>query len=417
MKKLVYAIVLLVILFVLAAVLSLWYLSHGSSTPDNTVWESYIGRDTAVGILPDQYANYYTYTVARTNKSIGFRIKGQYPDTRYFSFNVYSLGDNTTQGSLVDYEIQSDSAKPNPFEADRDSVDVGQSFTVHVVPETHKDVELPNLLPFRDDVTLLTIVIRLYDYNIDDFGGVEFPTVEAFTLDELDEKVTLRPTRKPKGLNLRWIVRRRSLPRMVERLSYLYETENKLSMDAPQVDAEYMSLPFHAIDTKGFIENNDNRYLLSAITKEEDEVFVFRFKAPSFTTGPANIHQSDVRYWSFNLGNSASYNFNALKDEDALLDGDGFVNIVLANRDEQIERLTSSLGYNFLEWNMPWTKALILFRHMLAHAEFEAQIDDVAPIHTGMSDFNDIEAHHQMGEYAPQGIRMSKADFLLEYSQ
>ena len=33
------------------------YLNAGSSEPDNSVWESYIGRDTTVGILPDQYAN------------------------------------------------------------------------------------------------------------------------------------------------------------------------------------------------------------------------------------------------------------------------------------------------------------------------------------------------------------------------
>jgi len=407
----------LILLFLLFGLLTIQYLNSGSKGPDNSVWESYIGRDTTVGILPDQYANYFTYTLARTKENIGFRIKGEFPDARYFSFNVYSLGDNVTQGSLVDYQIKTDSGHPNPFLAASDSMAVGKNYTVHIIPKKYANQQLSNLLPFRDDVKLLAIVIRLYDYNTDDFGGVEFPTVEAFSLAETTENINFQAARLPKALNLRWIVRRRSLPKMIERLSILYDTENKLSMDGPLSEKHYYSTPFHAIDAKGFIENNDNRYLLSAITKEENEVFVFRFRAPSFTTGPANINQSDVRYWSFNLGNSESYNFNALKDEDAKLDADGYVNIVLAEKDIDIEALTEKLNYNFLEWNMPWKKALILFRHMLANQDFEAQIDDVTPIGPNTKDFQKSEAQLFIGDYAPQGIRMSKEDFLIEYAQ
>ena len=134
------------------------------------------------------------------------------------------------------------------------------------------------------------MVIRLYDYNVDDFGGVEFPTVEAFTMqdgiaeDGGAEEVAIEPARLPRGLNLRGLVRKKRLPEMVRRLGLLYETERITALDGPPTEKKYLSIPFHAIDTKGFIENNDNRYLLSAITKEEDEVYIFRFKAPSHTT-------------------------------------------------------------------------------------------------------------------------------------
>ena len=161
--------------------------------------------------------------------------------------------------------------------------------------------------------------------------------------------------------------------------------------------------------------NNDNRYLLSAITKKEDEVYMFRFKSPSFTAGPEDINQTDVRYWSFNLGNSATYNFNALKDEEAMVDEDGYVHIVLASKDTEIEARVKELGYNFLEWNMPWEKGLILFRHMLANPDFEVQIDDVPPIKEGMKDFTSTEAQKYMGDFSPQGLRMKKRDFLKEY--
>ena len=302
MKKLFYFILGLFLLLAVIYFLAIRYLNNGGASPSNQVWESYIGRDTTVGILPDQYANYFTYTLARTNEEIGYRIKGEFPDTRYFSFNVYSLGDNTTQGSLVDYQIKTDSGLPNPFIANKDSVEVGKNFTVNIIPSKLNNGKLLNTLPFRDDVKLLLMVIRLYDYNIDDFGGVEFPTVEAFKLKKKNDKDILRPAPLPRPLNLRWIVRRRSLPGMVKRLGLLYETENTVSLDGPDASKDYFTIPFHAIDTKGYIENNDNRYLLSAITKAEDEVYVFRFKAPSFTTGPEDINQTDVRYWSFNLG-------------------------------------------------------------------------------------------------------------------
>ena len=113
--------------------------------------------------------------------------------------------------------------------------------------------------------------------------------------------------------------------------------------------------------------------------------------------------------------NAATYNFNAIKDEDAIIDQDGYVNIILSSADSEMEELTTQLGYNFMEWNMPWQKALILFRHMLANKSFEAQIDNVPPINSETTEFTKLEGQIFMGDYAPQGIRMSKAKFLSEY--
>ncbi len=391
-------------------------LNRGSSQPDNTVWQSFIGRDTTVGILPDHYANYFTYTVARTNNNMAFKISGVFPSTRYFSFNVYGLGDNATQGSLIDYQIETDSGKPNPFIANKDSVETDNNYTVYIVPEQFKDKKLPNVLSFKGDVKLLSMVIRLYDYNIDNYGGEEFPTVEAFLMEEEGDSVKLNPTNLPTTLNLRTIVRNVSMPGMVKRLAHTFETEQTEILDGPNQPDKYIKVPFHAIDTKGYIENNDNRYLLAGITKKEDEVFVFRFKSPTFTTGPENINQTNVRYWSFNLGNAATYNFNGIKDEDVLLDENGYANIVLATKDAAIEKRVKELGYNFLEWRMIHKKGLILFRHMLADPNFEAQIDDVTPIKEGMTDFTKTEGQLFMGDFSPQGVRMSKEEFLADYS-
>ena len=316
---------------------------------------------------------------------------------------------------MIDYQIETDSGKPNPFVANKDSVETDNNYTVYIVPEKFKDKDLPNVLSFKGDVKLLSMVIRLYDYNIDNYGGVEFPTVEAFLMEEEDEKVKLSPTNLPTTLNLRTIVRNVSMPGMVKRLAYTFETEQTEQLDGPKQE-KYVPVPFHAIDTRGYIENNDNRYLLAGITKKEEEVFVFKFKSPTYTTGPENINKTNVRYWSFNLGNAATFNFNGIKDEDVLLDENGYANIVLANKDAEIEARVKDLGYNFLEWKMLHKKGLILFRHMLADPNFEAQIDEVTPIMEGVTDFTKTEGQLFMGDYSPQGVRMSKEEFLEEYS-
>ena len=408
-----YGLLGLLVLAILAFI-GVWsYLTLGTSHPDNTVWQSYIGRDTTVGILPDKYANYFTYTFANTNKNLGYKIKGQFPDTRYFSYNVYSLGDNTTQGSIVDYQLEPDFGRDNPF-LQEDNSDSTASYTLHLIP---KDVEspFPNTLSYGSDASMLTVVLRLYDYNIDDFGGVELPTVQAFTVDDSGEETKLKTKRKPRALNLRSIVRRFSLPGMVDRLGLVFNTE-QITVPDRRIEVDDLDhIPFHTIDTKGYIENNDNRYLLAAITKQENELYVFKFKAPSFTTGPENINQSDVRYWSFNLGNEATYNFNAVKDEDAIIDEDGFVHIVLADNDPEIKQRTKHLHYNFLEWNMPWPKAFILFRHMLANPDFHAQIEDIPPIGEESKEFEKLEANLYIGDYAPRGERMTKEQFLAIY--
>ena len=426
--------ILLIIIGLLGLVYfgGLQYFNSGGLEPDNTVWQSYIGRDTTVGILPDEYANYFTYTLVRTDKNTGFKLQGKFPDTRYFSFNVYNLQDYTTQGSLVDYQIKSDSGKPNPFVANKDSIEVGTNYTAYILPKKYADNGLPNQLNFENDVRFLIMAIRLYDYNIDDFGGVDFPTIQAITL---DEEGVEKPANLPRSIDLRSIVRSRALGKMAKRLSVVFEVEetvlaeepktkpyaenqNKASIVSDTPVKHYYSIPFHGVDPSGFIENNDNRYLMAGITKKENEVYVFRFKTPTYTTGYENINQTEVRYWSFNLGNDATYNFNAIKDEDAVLDSMGYVTIVLGDKDAAIEERVKVLGFNFLEWNMTHQKALILFRHMLANPDFEIQIDDVPPMRRGMTaeEFKEIEAQNVMRDYSPRGVRMSKEDFLREYT-
>jgi len=403
--------IILAVLIVGGGIFVKYYFFSTPTEPTNEIWTPHIGRDTTVGILPDEFANYYSYTFIRPSNDIGLRIKGKFPSTRYMSFNVYDIRNKTTQGSIIDYQIESDSGKPNPFEPNPTGLDTGKDYTVHVIPNKYVKSDLNNSLGFENDIRTLLVVIRLYDFNIDDFGGVDFPTVQAIKLNENE----FEPTHLPRPLDLRSIVRKRSLLSMVKRLGKLYETEKNAPLDASK-SSQHKTIPFHAVDKRGYIENNDNQYLMAAITKQANEVYLFKIKAPTYTTGPENINQTEVRYWSFNLGNSATYNFNGLKDEDILLDENGFANIVLASSDHDIEERSKDLGFNFMEWNMPHKKGLILVRHMLANPDFSVQITDVPIFDTIDVDFTPVEAQNYIGDYSPQGLRMSKQEFLGEYN-
>lgn len=406
MKKLQYFLIAFFLIAIVVLFFGNRFLNSGSLEPDSSVWNEHIGRDTTVGIWPDVYANYYSYTFVRTDENVGIKIKGQFPDSRYMSYNVYNLEDKSTQGSIIDHELVTDSGNPNPTMTG--GVIGAENYTIHVIPEKYKEADLPNKLTFRDDSKILLIVIRYYDFNQNDLAGVSLPTTQAFTLNETD---AIQPVNLPTALNLKSLV---NGPKIAESIWFMYNAENQQALDGPKNQKQYYTLPFYRVIGEGMIQNNDNLYLLSALTKKEDEVYIMKFKAPTFVQTAADIGTSDVRYWSVNIGNDLSYVYNAIKDEDCLIDKDGYVTIIMAAKDDTIQDRCKTLGFNFLEWNIERSKAFIIYRNMLSRPDFAGHFNQVQPLKE-TSDFGDFEANTQIGEYAPKGFRMKKADFLKEF--
>ncbi|MEM1119636.1 MAG: hypothetical protein AAGJ18_04265, partial [Bacteroidota bacterium] len=307
MTKILKFVVGLLLLLAAIAYLGNRYLNSGSIEPDNAVWNEHIGRDTTVGLWPDVYANYFSYTFVRTDENVGIQIKGQFPDARYMSYNVYNLEDKSTQGSIIDADIQTDSGRPNPTLVKEGLPD--ETYTINVIPAKNKDADLPNKLVFRDDSKVLLIVLRYYDFNQDDYAGVDLPTTQAF---EMTESTAFQPVNLPLGLNLKSLV---DAPEIAKDVDFLYQAENLQALDGPKNQQTYYSLPFFRVIGEGMIQNNDNLYLLTGITKKKEEVYVMQFQAPTFVQTAADLDSAEVRYWSINIGNDRSYVFNALKDE------------------------------------------------------------------------------------------------------
>ncbi|MFT6810060.1 MAG: hypothetical protein ACJA01_003303 [Saprospiraceae bacterium] len=377
------------------------WLNSGSLQPDNTVWYEYIGQDTTVGLWPDIYANYFAYTYYKTKDNIGLKIRGTFPNTRYLSFNVYNIKDKTTQGSLIDAEIIAQQS----FEIDDQSK--RKKYELNILPKKYAELDLENKLVFADDAKMFLVVMRLYDFNEDNFGGVDLPSVQAYNLEMQDE---FTPLRLPKGLNLRKFV---SGPKIAKDIWFMYKSENLFPLDGPKDAKPNFKLPFYRIIGEGMIQNNDNLYLLSAVTKQENEVYILKFKAPSFVQKTEDIEQTEVRYWSVNIGDDLSYDFNAIKDEDCMIDSSGYVTIVIGEESPAIRSKCETLGLNFMEWNIPRDKGYIIYRNMLSSADFEGNIINVPALKdTGIAAFTNKEAGNYIGEYAPVGYRISSQEFL-----
>jgi len=43
-----------------------------------------------------------------SDPNIGLKIQGEFPNARYMSYNVYNLTDQSTQGSIIDVDMQAE---------------------------------------------------------------------------------------------------------------------------------------------------------------------------------------------------------------------------------------------------------------------------------------------------------------------
>ena len=55
-------------------------------------WAEFLGHDQTVDFWPDEYVNYWAVLVNQNDfPNVGFKIQGEFPKARYFSYNVYGL--------------------------------------------------------------------------------------------------------------------------------------------------------------------------------------------------------------------------------------------------------------------------------------------------------------------------------------
>ena len=227
-------------------------------TPAESLWEPFIGTDPTVIALPDLYSNYYAYSFDRMpgdNKYIGLRVKGQFGYARYMSYNLYDAVKASSYGAFTDTALVPDAGSVNPFRPYADPYAANRNYTLTVVPEGYPAYgNQRNVFTYNSDsINILTLMIRYYVAQNSEMAGVPLPSIEAFDV----------RTGNPVAMPATYSVRQNLIQSVyTARLSPIFKTA---------VDD---TMRFYHIIGLGQFNNADNIYLISALKRLNQEVFL-----------------------------------------------------------------------------------------------------------------------------------------------
>jgi len=203
------------------------------------------------------------------------------------------------------------------------------------------------------------------------------------------------------------------------------DVELNFSPDKPSVDVSQFtdqmndlskvgnlnSIGFWKTGSNGLLANNDNKYLIGPSIVSSDELAVIRLQPPSFQTDfsiPA-----DVRYWSINIGDNKTLNYNGIKDDDAIVADDGWTYFVFGRDNNDVKAKCDQIKYNFVEWKMPTDTAFFIYRNLVSE-NFPGNLDNVDSVDTEkpIEGLIEYRADKQIGNYAPRGEKVTVIDFI-----
>jgi len=364
-----------------------------ASTGVNNVWEEFIGTDTLVPALPDTYSNYFAYSFERTSPNMGIRINGEFASARYMSYNLYDVEVGTSFTAILDKDMTSKECSSNHFANEEE--ETYNRYSVNIVPDGTDVSDLDNPMEFDGNINRLSIMIRYYVPQADKYGGVPLPSVEAFDINtgeilELPAAFNLDPT----------YVDIDDLTDLVEPL---------FDLETPDV------IRFYNANSGGLYPNLHNHYLAAPITKEDNQVYMFRFRAPSYVSDDSEIGTKDVRYFSINQGGVSTRNFAGLKDEDFIIGSDGFITLVIADDEPAVRQKAD--GLNFMPWKVASGDMILLYRNLVINEDFPNGTNSVPLLDKSLPPVEVIgqAGNFHIGEYAPLGLKMTKAEYLLNF--
>lgn len=303
------------------------------SSKDIKYWYDNIGSRTDLAFLPDSAANYFTYSFTRKkgDKTI-IKLKGEFPYARYFSYNIYDKDERTSLGSVVDADIIPVEGHVNPFQALVQS-DL-RSYEIIIAPNNVNTEEYNNVLSFDDKIENITVMIRVYMPEVDVYGNVGYPEMEAFD----GESGDVMPIPSPLELDFN------AFNGVINRIAGFLPITQLLK----NPDSTY----FFKFSGAGLFQNFDNTYLFTPIELVQNRVLLLRFIPPAYATGLESIPTADVRFFSLGLGDYKTYNYKTMIDEKFKVAEDGYVYVAIARPDDDIKEKTKNINF------MPWPQQL-----------------------------------------------------------
>ena len=160
----------------------------------------------------------------------------------------------------------------------------------------------------------------------------------------------------------------------------------------------------------GTYPNKDNHYLTMPLIRTADQALLLKFTPPPLVKGPADYPVSPVRYYSMSQGDEATFTHGTTIDVDMKVHADGNVYFLVADDEAILRTKADAFDFNFMPWKSS-DKMLMVYRHMLPSADFEYGVDKVPVFDLDKPDVGQV-AGLFIGDYAPRGIMMNKADVL-----
>lgn len=309
-------------------------------------------------------------------------IHGLFPYARFMSITVYAGRSGAVAGRLSDYQIVPNRGSVNPFLPHANRQARQRAYTIYLrqgPAPSHPAVNTIYTGPYHP----VLIMYRVYapDAGANEYGQVPKPSIDLWahtaqgTTSLIHEPVCASPqkARGTAGLKL-------SVPMRWYRVGA--QSKNGV--------------------------NVDEAYLVTRLNSYDAQVYVVRFKAPTFPDtyqGHAIAGNEDVRFWSLCQYDMRSQRVVAcLHDYQAVRGAAGYVTVVLSTEANRPKSATQKNGVNWLPFG-PEQVGLLMYRQLLPNTSFHASIANLDP------SAYPFEMQLIMGRYLPTILTCSQAAF------
>ncbi len=344
------------------------------------------------------------------------RIEGQYPHSRYMSWNVYDSAARPID-ALSDSQLAPDPDSSNPYLPGADRTVTQRSYTAFIEVGPRPAQLAPNTL-YTGDSQGGTFLYRVYvpDAGRDQKGGVPLPKVMLESADGSGAPLSVEQCRElqaPYAQPLNDLIA--GAPGLPDPTAdgegypgrnppnwRLFENFCSSAVDV-MLDNETGEQFQPGAEERcgngpGFFSNRDIAYVFAPTSRGFGELLVLRGRAPTFADtrpGPAVMPSGQqLRYWSFCQYEPATQRVIDCRSDDRVVVGpDGGYTIVVSTAEQRPANARPECGVTWLPWG-PQTQGLLIYRHMLADPSFAQAIQNVPQPGAELD---------TMGDYYPSG--------------
>ncbi len=329
---------------------------------------------------------------------VAYRVQGRFPFARYMSFHTYDATTGDYVAAIKDVEINADEGSVNPYNKSVDRANTNRNYTLWVVPE---GASLPqinaaeNILVIPQGVKFSPSVLRVYRADEDKglAGGVSLPKVTVFDAQS--------------GLAVNQCAPLRLVaPKSIEEGADTRRFDRRITINK--------NIHMYRSIGEGFYPNKHNAYLLTEFDRGLGEMAIVKWKSATTPKtkdgGGMFTHGEELRYWSFCLGGEYASNTSfCLVDDQARIDEEGFVTLVLGPDDDSLIKLAEEAGINYIPWGIHY-RPLTILRNMEGERGFSKSAQHVPGLDASKP-ITEQAGDHFIGEYSPTGYYCSKDQF------